>query len=93
MRGPPGRGRWAGPVGQGPSAATPASPAASSPAPPGHPTAPGPVHPPCLPEAPKHIRLTMVTIIKGEINSKTVIVWDVNTPPAPTDRLFRQKNK
>ena len=43
-------------------------------------------------EAPKHIRL-IVTIIKGEIDSKTVIVWDINTPPAPIDRLFRQKNK
>ena len=44
-------------------------------------------------ETPRHIRLIMVTIIKGEIDSKTVIVWDVNTPPAPIDRLLRQKNK
>ena len=46
MRGPPGQGRRAGPVGQGPSAAAPAPPAASSPAPPGHPAAPGPAHTP-----------------------------------------------
>jgi len=38
--------------------------------------------------APQYIR-QMLTSIKGEINSKTVVVGVFNIPPTPTDRSFR----
>ena len=41
--------------------------------------------------APQYIR-QMLTTIKGEINSNTIIVGDYNTPPTPMDRSSRQKN-
>ena len=41
-------------------------------------------------EAPQYIR-QMLTAIKGEIDSNTVIVGDFNTPLTPTDRSSRQK--
>ena len=34
---------------------------------------------------PQYIR-QMLTAIKGEINSNTIIVWDFNTPLSPMDR-------
>ena len=34
---------------------------------------------------PQHIR-QMLTTMKGEINSNTIIVGDFNTPPTPMDR-------
>ena len=40
--------------------------------------------------APQYIRQTL-TDIKGEIDSNTVIVGDVNTPLTPMDRLSKQK--
>ena len=40
---------------------------------------------------PQYIR-QMLTAIKGEINSNTVIVGDFNTPLVPMDRSSRQKN-
>ena len=40
--------------------------------------------------APQYIR-QMLTAIKGEINSKTIIVGDFNTPLTPIDRSSRQK--
>ena len=33
----------------------------------------------------------MLTVIKGEINSNTIIVGDFNIPLTPMDRSFRQK--
>ena len=33
----------------------------------------------------------MLTRMKGEINSNTIIVADFNTPPTPMDRLTKQK--
>ena len=39
--------------------------------------------------APQYIRQTL-TDIKGEIDSNTIIVGDVNTPLTPMDRLSRQ---
>ena len=33
----------------------------------------------------------MLTTIKGEINSNTIIVGDYNTPLTPMDRSSRQK--
>ena len=38
--------------------------------------------------APQYIR-QMLTTIKGEINSKTIIVDDFNTPITPMDRSSR----
>ena len=40
--------------------------------------------------APQYIR-QMLTAIKGEINSKTVIVGDFNTPLSPMDRSSKMK--
>ena len=40
--------------------------------------------------APQHIR-QMLTTIKGEVNSNTIIVEDYNTPLTPRDRSSRQK--
>ena len=40
--------------------------------------------------APQYIR-QMLTAIKGEINSNTIIVGDFNTPLIPMDRSFKQK--
>ena len=40
--------------------------------------------------APQYIR-QMLTAIKGEINSNTIIVEEFNTPLTPIDRLSRQK--
>ena len=40
--------------------------------------------------APQYIR-QMLTSIKGEINSNTIIVGDFNTPLTPIDRSSRQK--
>ena len=33
----------------------------------------------------------MLTVIKGEIDSSTIIVGDFDTPLTPMDRLYRQK--
>ena len=33
----------------------------------------------------------MLTAIKGEIDSNTIIVWDYNTPPSPMDRSSKMK--
>ena len=33
----------------------------------------------------------MLTVIKGEIDSSTIIVGDFDTPLTPRDRLYRQK--
>ena len=41
-------------------------------------------------EAPQYIR-EMLTAIKGEIDSNTIIVGDFNTPLVPMDRSSRQK--
>ena len=41
-------------------------------------------------EAPQYIRQTL-TDIKGEIDSNTVIVGDLNTPLTPMDRSSKQK--
>ena len=40
--------------------------------------------------APQYAR-QMLTAIKGEINSKTIIVGDFNTPLSPMDRSFKMK--
>ena len=40
--------------------------------------------------APQHIR-QMLTAIKGEINSNTIIVGDFNTPLSPMDRSTKMK--
>ena len=40
--------------------------------------------------APEHIR-QMLTAIKGEIDSNSVIVGDFNTPLSPMDRLSKMK--
>ena len=40
--------------------------------------------------APQYIRQTL-TDIKGEIDSNTIIVGDLNTPLTPMDRLSKQK--
>ena len=40
--------------------------------------------------APQYIR-QMLTVIKGEIDSNTIIVGDFNTPLTSMDRLSRQK--
>ena len=40
--------------------------------------------------APQYVR-QMLTIIKGEINSNTIIVGDFNTPLTPMDRSNKQK--
>jgi len=41
-------------------------------------------------EVPQYVR-QMLTSTKGEINSKTIIVGDFNTPLTPTDRSTKQK--
>ena len=41
-------------------------------------------------EAPQYIRQTL-TDMKGEIDSNTIIVGDVNTPLTPMDRSSTQK--
>ena len=41
-------------------------------------------------EAPQNVR-QMLTSMKGEINSNTIIVGDFNTPLTPMDRLTKQK--
>ena len=43
-------------------------------------------------EAPQYIR-QMLTAIKGEIDSNTIIVGDLNTPLSPMDRSSKMKNK
>ena len=43
-------------------------------------------------DASQYIR-QMLTAIKGETDSNTIIVGDVNTPLTPNDRPFRQKMK
>ena len=40
--------------------------------------------------APQYIR-QMLTVIKGEIDSNTIIVGDFNTPLSPTDRSTKMK--
>ena len=40
--------------------------------------------------APQYIRQTL-TIIKGEIDSNTIIVGDFNTPFTPMDRSSKEK--
>ena len=40
--------------------------------------------------APQYIR-QMLTAIKGEINSNTIIVGDFNTPLSPMDRSSKRK--
>ena len=40
--------------------------------------------------APQYVR-QMLTSMKGEISSNTIIVGDFNTPLAPMDRLTKQK--
>ena len=40
--------------------------------------------------APQYVR-QMLTSMKGEINSNTIIVDDVNTPLTPMDRSTKQK--
>ena len=40
--------------------------------------------------APQYLRVTL-TVIKGEIDSNTIIVGDFNTPLAPMDRSSKQK--
>ena len=40
--------------------------------------------------APQYIR-QLLTAIKEEINSNTIIVWDFNTSLTPMDRLSKQK--
>ena len=40
--------------------------------------------------APQYVR-QMLTSMKGEINNKTIIVGDFNTPLTPTDRSTKQK--
>ena len=40
--------------------------------------------------APQYIR-EILTAIKGEINSNTIIVWDVNTSHSPMDRSSKMK--
>ena len=40
--------------------------------------------------APQYVR-QMLTSMKREINSKTIIVGDFNTPPTPMDRSTKQK--
>ena len=40
--------------------------------------------------APQYIR-QMVTTIKGELNSNTIIVGNFNTPLTPMDRSSKQK--
>ena len=42
--------------------------------------------------APQYIR-QMVTAIKGEINSNTIVVGDFNTPLSPMDRSSKMKIK
>ena len=42
--------------------------------------------------APQYIR-QMLTSMKGEINSNTVIAGDINTPLTPMDRSAKQKIK
>ena len=39
--------------------------------------------------APKYIK-QLLTDIKGEINRSTIVVEDLNTPVASTERSFRQ---
>ena len=41
-------------------------------------------------EAPQHIR-QMRTVIKGEIDSSTIIVGNFNTPLSPMDRSSKMK--
>ena len=40
--------------------------------------------------APQYIR-QLLTAIKGEINSNTIVVEDFNTPLSPTDRSSKMK--
>ena len=40
--------------------------------------------------APQYVR-QMLTSMKGEINSKTIIVGDFNIPLTPMDRITKQK--
>ena len=40
--------------------------------------------------APQYVR-QMLTSMKGEINSNTIIVGDFNTPLAPMDKLNKQE--
>ena len=47
------------------------------------------IHEPII-EAPQYVR-QMLTSMKGEINSNTIIVGDFNTPLTPMDRSAKQK--
>ena len=47
------------------------------------------IHAPQI-EAPQYI-MQMLTSMKGEINSNTIIVGDFNTPLTPMDRSTKQK--
>ena len=40
--------------------------------------------------APQYVR-QMLTSMKGEINNKTIILGDFNTPLTPIDRSMKQK--
>ena len=42
--------------------------------------------------APQYVR-QMLTSVKGEINSNTIIVGDCNTPFTPLDRSIKTENK
>ena len=42
--------------------------------------------------APQYVR-QMLTNMKGEINSNTIIVGDFNTPLTPMDRSIKQKSR
>ena len=56
---------------------------------PGLPGAPQDIYAPNI-GAPQYVR-QMLTSMKGEINNKTIIVGDFNTPLTPTDRSTKQK--
>ena len=47
------------------------------------------IHEPHI-RAPKYVR-QMLTSMKGEINSNTIVVGDINTPLPPMDRSTEQK--
>ena len=47
------------------------------------------IYPPNI-GAPQYIR-QILTDIKGEINSNTIIIWDFKTPLSPMDRSSKMK--